>query len=336
MKRGLKTVALGGVASALTLLLAGWAAAPSRGAALSRLRSLGGTSLLASVLGSQRVPARASQLPAGVSFRESDGRGLLVRAWVNGSGPYDFAVDTGAGATILSPRVAGEARVEVEAGGRGIELGGLSGQTVGGGQRAFPRSLALGFRENLLPGRGLVIVARGLPSDIDGVLDPVESYAPYGFVIDLPGGELRAFDPRATPVHQADAPPGGAVVRWLTDGTSRRPYVMLSEGRRALLDTGSGFGLAVDESAARALGVIASGGRERGSTRDLAGGRVASRRVSAATVSIGPLVLRRVPTDLLLRAEKGAPVLLGRDALRPFRLTFDPLNRLVMLDPAEE
>jgi predicted aspartyl protease len=258
-----------------------------------------------------------------------------VRAWVNGEGPFEFAVDTGAGATILSPRVAGEARVEVEAGGRGIEVGGLSGQTVRGAQRAFPRSVAVGFSENVLPGRGLVIVAPGLPGDVDGVLDPVESYSPHGFVVDLPGGELRAFDPRATPVRQADAPSGGAVVRWLTDGGSRRPYVMLAEGRRALLDTGSGFGLAVDESAARALGIIPSGGGRRDSARDLAGGQITSQRVRAATVSVGPLVLRRVPTDLLLRAEKGAPVILGRDALRPFRLTFDPLHRLIMLDPGE-
>jgi hypothetical protein len=338
MKRGLKTTAFG-LASALTLalLLISWAAPPSRGAALSRLRDLRGrgASILAAVLGPQRVSARAGNLPADVSFRESVGRGLLVRAWVNGSGPYTFAVDTGAGATILSPRVAGEARVEVEAGGRGIEIGGLSGQSVGGGQRAFPRSLAVGFRENLLPGRGLVIVAPGLPSDIDGVLDPVESYAPHGFVIDMPSGELRAFDARSNPLRQSNAPPDGAVVRWLTDGHSRRPFVMLTEGRRALLDTGSGFGLAVDESAARALGVIASGGRERGDTRDLAGGRIGSRRVGAATVHLGPLVLRGVPTDLLLRAEKGAPVLLGRDALRPFRLTFDPVSRLIMLDPGE-
>lgn len=337
MKRGLKTT-LVGVASALSLALlqVGWAVSPSRGAALSRLRSLSGTSLFASVLGPQRDPARAANLPAAVSLRESEGRGLLARTWVNGVGPYDFAVDTGAGATILSPRVAGAARVEVEAGGRGVELGGLSGQSVGGGRKAFPRSLALGSSENLLPGRGLVIVAPGLPSDIDGVLDPVESYAPQGFVVDMPNEELRAFDPRADGLRQAHAPPGGAVVRWLTDGHSRRPFVMLAEGRRALLDTGSGFGLAVDESAARALGIVASGDGERNSTRDLAGGRIASRRLRAATVSIGPLVLRRVPTDLLLRAEKGAPVILGRDALRPFRLTFDPVNRLIMLDPAAE
>jgi predicted aspartyl protease len=110
---------------------------------------------------------------------------------------------------------------------------------------------------------------------------------------------------------------------------------MLGEGRRALLDTGSGFGLAVDESAARTLGIILNEGRRRGGTRDIAGGEIASRRVRAATVSIGSLVLRGVPTDLLVRAQKGAPVILGRDALRPFRLTFDPASRLVMFEPVE-
>lgn len=317
MKRRLKTILLGAACALLLALSVGWAA------------------VFTSALSRQRATAGRSNLPAAVNFEESERRGLLVEAWVNGAGPYTFAVDTGAGATILSPRVASEARVEVEAGGRGIELGGLSGQTVGGGRKAFPRTIAVGFRQNLLPGRGLCVVAPGLPEDLDGVLDPAETYAPHGFVIDMPRGELRAFDPRQTPVRASDAPPGGAVVRWLTDGQSRRPFVMLAEGRRALLDTGSGFGLAVDASAAASLGIIPAGRGERATSRDIAGGRIASQRVRAATVHLGPLALRRVPTDLLLRAEKGAPVLLGRDALRPFRLTFDPLHRLVMLEPAE-
>jgi predicted aspartyl protease len=276
--------------------------------------------------------ARASALPSSVGFRES-GRGLLVRTWVDGAGPFDFALDTGAGATILSSRAAGEARVEVETGGRGVTLGGLSGETRGGAQKAFVRTLAVGSRDNSVSARGLFVVAPGLPEGVDGVLDPSEAFQPLGFVIDMPNGELSFFDPRSRPLRAGAAPPEGAVVPWLTDGQSRRPFVMLAEGRRALLDTGSGFGLAVDEAAARALGIIRSEGRRRTGTRDLAGGEVHSSRIRAATVSVGPLVLRGVPTDLLTRAEKGAPVILGRDALRPFRLTFDPLSRLVMLDP---
>ena len=323
MRGSLKT-AFAGVTSTLllALLLIGRAAPVKAGAARFRL--------------SQGEEAgRRSAIPSPVSFREAGGRGLLLRIWVNGAGPFTFALDTGAGATILSQRAAGAARVEVEAGGRGIRLGGLSGAQAGGAQKAFVRTLALGSRENSLAARGLFVVAPGLPSDVDGILDPSEAFGSLGFRIDIPAGELSFFDPRVEPVRAADAPRDGAVVPWLTEGGARRPFVMLAEGRRALLDTGSGFGLAVDEAAARALGILQTEGRRRGGTRDLAGGEVTARRVRAATVSVGPLVLRGVPTDLLLRAEKGAPVILGREALRPFRITFDPLNRLIMLDPRD-
>jgi hypothetical protein len=333
MRDRLKTAAVVGVASALllTLLSDGWAASPKSEAA----RSLWGR--VASALNAQSAGrARGGTVPAPVRFRESEARGLIVQTWVNGVGPFDFAVDTGAGATILSRRAASEARVEVEAGGRGVEIGGLSGQTVGGALKAFPRTLAVGSGANLLPSRGFVVVAPNLPEGVDGVLDPSETFHPLGYVIDMPRGEMRAFDPRREPARSGGHPAGGATVRWLTDGQTRRPFVMLAEGRRALLDTGSGFGLAVDETAARALGVAPGGGRERGERRDLGGGRVEARRVNPATVSVGPLVLRRVPTDLLTRAEKGAPVILGRDALRPFEIVFDPVNRLITLNPGGE
>jgi predicted aspartyl protease len=277
--------------------------------------------------------AHGSALPSPVGLSESDGRGLLLRVWLNGAGPFTFALDTGAGATLISQHAAGAARVEVETGGRDIQLGGLSGATRGGAQKAFVRTLTLGSRDNDVPARGLFVVAPGLPEDLDGILDPSEVFPTLGFTIDMRAGELSFFDPRARPLRSKDAPPEGAIVPWLTDGHSRRPFVMLSEGRRALLDTGSNYGLAVDEAAARSLGIIQTGGRGREGRRDIAGGEVHSERIRAATVSVGPLVLRGVPTDLLTRAQKGAPVILGRDALRPFRLTFDPLSRLVMLDP---
>jgi predicted aspartyl protease len=345
MRRGLKTT-LACVASALLLTTTLFGRAASNTFEAARFRqSVGQSSTAArdSFIGRQvqdpfgsptqrEQAARSSALPSSVGFRES-GRGLIVRTWINGAGPFDFALDTGAGAAILSSRAAGAARVEVEAGGRGIMLGGLSGATRGGAQKAFVRTLALGTRENSVGTRGLFVVAQGLPEGVDGVLDPSELFPATGFTIDMRNGELSFFDPRTRPLRTSQAPPEGAVVAWLTDGQSRRPFVMLAEGRRALLDTGSGFGLAVDEAAARALGIIQSEGRRRTGTRDLAGGEVHSSRIRAATVSLGPLVLRGVPTDLLTRAQKGAPVILGRDALRPFRLTFDPLNRLVMLDP---
>jgi hypothetical protein len=273
-------------------------------------------------------------LPAAARFREVEGRGLLAKIWVNNSGPYSFAIDTGAGATIISKRVAAESRIAL-AGARSISLSGLSGVNGAEGREAAPRSLAIGARENLLPGKGLVIVTDALPPDLDGVLDPTESYWPLGYTIDLPNDTISAFDPRTTPLRGLAEPPGGAIVQWISDATSRRPFVSLDTGRRALLDTGSGFGLAVSEQSARAFGILSTRGRERAGVTDLGRGRVQARRVEPVTIQIGSLVLRRVPTDLLTGAANGAPVLLGRDALRPFEISFDPVSRLIRLRPGD-
>ena len=62
---------------------------------------------------------------------------------------------------------------------------------------------------------------------------------------------------------------------------------------------------------------------------------ISARRVSPVTVNIGSLELRSVPTDVLFGAPAGTPVILGRDALYPFRLTFDPTTQLIEIAPAE-
>lgn len=271
-------------------------------------------------------------LPAPVRFREEQGRGLLVRAWLNGTGPYTCALDTGAGANIISQRAARAANLSFTGGGS-VSISGLSGAQGGAGREAILRTLALGEANNQLPAHGTVLVTDSLPPDLDGVLDPTESYAPLGYTIDLPAGLVSAFDPRATPLRAKDAPPDGTIVQWLADGADRRPFVRLANGRRALLDTGSNFGLALDATAARAFGVGADAGRERAGVRDLGRGHVAARRIAPVTVQLGDLVLRRIPTDLLFGAAPDAPVILGRDALRPFRLTFDPVNHLIRIAP---
>lgn len=340
MKNSLKNLALAGVAASAFLLIPAtntWAASLRGAAHLSaRVGEMAGTAPRAG----QNNPVRAqkdgvarARMPLTVRFREESGRGLLVRAWVNGAGPFTFAIDTGAGATILSSRVASEARV-VLSGKRPVRVGGLSSTGGATAQEVIVRQFALENEDNVLPSRGLVIVLPQLAPGVDGVIDPAEVYWPLGFEIDLPRGVMNTFDPRLNPLSRNQTLAGdGAIVPWLFDGQSRRPFVMLEGGRRALLDTGSGFGLAVTEEAARALGITPGGGRERPTLSDISGGRISSRRISPATVRLGALVLRGIPTDVLQNARAGSPILLGRDALRPFRLTFDPLNRLIRILP---
>ena len=333
MSVGLNKSTLGAIAAILLALASMMWAAPHEGAAHLRGReSYQATRAAQRFDGGSAIKGEyGSRLPVPVHFQEVEGRGLLVSAWVNGVGEYTFALDTGAGATILSERVGREARVLFN--GNQARISGLSGAGSAVGREAVVKSLAIGERENFLPSKSPVIVTGALPPGIDGVLDPTESYWPLGYSIDMPDSEINAFDPYVNPVRPGDAPPDGAVAPWLTDGHTRRPFVMLDLGRRALLDTGSGFGLAMNESVARASGIMIGEGRARDNVRDLGGGQIAARRIAPVTVRIGSLILRRIPTDLVSGVESGAPILLGREALQPFHITFDPANRLIRLAP---
>ena len=263
-------------------------------------------------------------VPHAVSFREVQGRGLLVRTWVNGIGPFTFAIDTGAGATLISSRVAAESEV-LRANDRPASIAGLTG-TKAAAYHASLKSLAIGEMENYFPAKGEVMITSGLPADLDGVLDPTEALAPLGYTIDIPRHEFISFDPRSEGVQMNQPPVEGTVVSWLRETHGRRPFVMLDNGERALIDTGSSLGLAMRDpnSAPRSAG---------SSARDIGGGEISARRVSTATISIGSLTLRRIPTDLVSGTESDAPVLLGLTALRPFRLRFDPLHRLIEIAP---
>jgi hypothetical protein len=177
-------------------------------------------------------------------------------------------------------------------------------------------------------------VVSSLAQGVDGILDPTEVYSPSGFSIDLPNGRIEATY-SGTSVQSGRPEAESAVVPWLRLGSSTRPFVRLGDGRLALIDTGSGFGLAVNERNA----VIVGGRRNKQppqGSRDIGGGIITSRRVAPTTISIGDLVLRGVPTDILFGVEDNAPLILGRDALYPFKITFDPQRRLISFVASEK
>jgi predicted aspartyl protease len=299
--------------------------------AIVLVASIGGRAASAQVAPSQQNRRQATSksstsnpIPHAVSFREVPGRGLLVRTWVNGIGPFNFAIDTGAGATLISSQVAAESRV-TRSNDRAASIAGLSGRkTIA--YHASLESLAIGEIENYLPAKGEAMITSGLPADLDGVIDPTEALAPLGYTIDIPRREFIGFDPRAEAVQMNQPPVEGAVVAWLREAHGRRPFVMLDNGDRALIDTGSSLGLAIRDPNSTSRSSASS-------ARDIGGGQISTRRVSTSTIAIGSLTLKRIPTDLVSGADADAPVLLGLTALRPFRLRFDPLHRLIEIAP---
>jgi hypothetical protein len=269
------------------------------------------------------------RVPAPLSFNEVEGLGIVVKGWVNNRGPYKFAIDTGAGASIISRRVVQEARLPIRLGSR-VNISGAGGKGVVVGEEIDSMQLALGSQSNLLPSRGEVIVSPGLPPDLDGVIDPTEVYSPFGYRIDFPNRQLSAFDPLESPLKPTPQREG-TIVPWLRDRHSRRPFISI-HGLRALIDTGSQLGFAMTPQAARQLGVVMDAGRSKVSGKDLAGGELRTMRVTPVNLEIGTLSLRRIPTDILLNSPADTPILVGLDALRPFEITFDPRSNLIRME----
>jgi hypothetical protein len=254
--------------------------------------------------------------------------GLTAAGWINGAGPFVFAIDTGAGVSLISRNVVERAGLRVTNSRRPL-VGGLSTSPISSDHEARITGLSLGRRENTVPGSFTAAVVNNLP--IDGILDPTQVFSPFGYSVDLPNRELRVLDTSAHRLRLTDVPRDGAVVRWVREAGSNRPFVRFEDGRLALIDTGSVFGLALNEST-RATG---ANHRRSDTIHDLGGGSVQSRQVTPQTVSIGALVLNGVPTDVLTGVASGTPIILGRRALFPFRITFDPASRLIAFEPAE-
>jgi len=271
---------------------------------------------------------RGSDVVAPIRLKDERERGLLAQGWINGTGPFVFVIDTGAGVSLISRNVVEQAQLQVTKSRRTL-VGGLSTAPIASDQETRISGLALGQRDNNVPGDFSAAVVANLPGSIDGVLDPTQVFRPYGYSVDIPNQELRVFDTAAQRLRVTDVPKDGAVVRWLREAGSERPFVRLGDGRFALIDTGSTLGFALSEP-----------GRAAGSnhiiTHDLGGGSVQSRRVAPQTVNIGPLVLNKVPTDLLTGVAPGTPIILGRGALFPFKITFDPASRLIAFEPTKE
>ena len=274
----------------------------------------------------QRVERlRPANVVAPIRLRDERERGLLVQGWINGAGPFVFAIDTGAGVSLVSRDVVERARLQMTKSRRPL-VGGLTTSPISSDQETQITGIALGARDNRVPGGFSAAVVNGLPGSIDGVLDPTEVFKPFGYSVDLPNHELQVFDTASYKLRLTDVPRDGAVVRWIREAGSNRPFVRLSDGRLALLDTGSRLGLALTGG---------SGMRGADTIHDLGGGSIQSRRIEPQTVSIGALVLNKVPTDLLTGVAPATPIIIGRGALFPFKITFDPASRLIAFEPTE-
>ena len=77
--------------------------------------------------------------------------GLLASGWINGAGPFVFAIDTGAGVSLISRSVVEQARLQATKSRRPL-VGGLSTSPISSDQETRIAGLSLGRRDNQVPG----------------------------------------------------------------------------------------------------------------------------------------------------------------------------------------
>ena len=259
---------------------------------------------------------------APIRLRE-DRRGLIVDAWVNNTGPFTVALDTGAGTSIITNSLVQRAGLQLQRSKVPLR-GGLSSTPIQSNQETSFSELSIGFQSNRLPATVTAAVVQTLPGSIDGILDPTQVFGSLSYSVDFQKRELLVLESKYLS-NSKTLNGEGTVVRWISENGGHRPFVRLADGRLALIDTGSSFGLAFSDR--RAVN-----NQNPKAVRDLGGGAVQVREVAAQTVAIGSLVLRNIPTELLINSAPGTPVILGRRALNPFRVTFDRASNLIAIE----
>ena len=134
-------------------------------------------------------PVNGSVAP--IRFRE-DRRGLLVDAWINNSGPYTVALDTGAGTSIITSAVVQRARLQVQRSKVPLR-GGISSTPIQSNREAPLNALAIGFESNRITTTVMAAVVETLPGSIDGILDPTQIFGALPYSVDFQKQELGSL-----------------------------------------------------------------------------------------------------------------------------------------------
>src|ERR1044071_9112399 len=108
-----------------------------------------------------------AQSPLPIKLRDGHD-GLVANAWINGAGPFVFAIDTGAGVSLISRNVVDRAHLQVTRSNRPL-VGGLSTARIASDEETRLSDLALGQPSNRINTRALAAVVTSLPGSIDGI-----------------------------------------------------------------------------------------------------------------------------------------------------------------------
>jgi predicted aspartyl protease len=273
---------------------------------------------------------------AEVGFRLAGGDQplILIPGSVAGRGPYDFILDTGAGTTLLSTRLADELGIEPTGAKQGTGAGGkvtvalarVPSLAIGGVVRA-PMSLAVTAEVER--------IGAALGTRIDGCLGH-DFLKDFRVAIDYGRQLVRlrqgAFDPvSATPVTRSEvafrlAAPTKPLVMIPAFVNGQGPYAFA-------LDTGASTTV-ISAALAESLGVDRGDGAAMtgaGGMLQATVGRVASLAVGGARATDVAVVVSDFVEQIGQAVGTGVDGVVGYNFLRRFRVTIDYPNHLLWL-----
>lgn len=248
---------------------------------------------------------------------------FLIQISIDGKGPFNFVLDTGATHTAISQRLARDLSKNVT----------LIEGTVRGVDGAADQNLGVVTLDRVAAGEfaaldldALVLDLRSLSATFGVRLDGILGYSFFDGVVltvDYPRRQVRAD---RTPL----PPPDGKRVLRATRRSA--PYVQSSIGDRRvdlLLDTGKSGGMTLDDLASFPTDQPPT---PVGSAVGISGTFLVRAARLKDDARLGDLVLQRP-----IAVESRGASIVGTDALKQLSISFDPRNRRVRIDgPARE
>jgi len=263
---------------------------------------------------------------------------IIIPVTLNGAGPFDFILDTGAPVTILGAMsMAQRLGIALE---RSASIGGAGDGDAPPAAVSEPVAIGVG---DVAVDRARVVVfdltdalARASGREYHGVIGKL-LFDHFVVCIDIDGGAIELFDPVTyVPPTTADAVP----LRFELGHPHLDARVRLESGlelvRDLVIDTGARPALMLDIDSTD--GVVPSSGSvpmvvgqgARGPVRGIVG-RVAQLALGTSTLTDVVTVFADDAVGATPRADGN----LGVEALRRFRVTFDYGRQRVLLEPSE-
>jgi hypothetical protein len=245
---------------------------------------------------------------------------FIADAMIDGVGPFRLVIDTGADATVLRPEAA--ARLDAEPGGRSIitDGAGKHGLTAGSLRLSTLTLGAFEARELDAMIYDFSNLQDMFEEPIDGVIG-FPAFRDVALIYDRAGSSVRVARP-------SDPPPAGEGVFPFDGRRAHFELPLFGRTYRVLADTGAGTTLdlrrrdldpesytVVGEKSARTLRSSVS--RELVQLNE--DFEFAGQNLSGAKIYIG-----------------GKTRVLGTAWMKPFRVTFDQPNGVIVFEPAEE